>query len=376
MKTSCCSFRLALRAAAALTLLPVRAEEPASPGRPANDPRNPPARCRTPITQVVTPAAFLGDEKKFTGRVRVARLAGDRAGALSLVFDDGSRDHVDLAIPWLNACGLQGTFALNPAKIPPTAAEAPAGNKGGAKPVSWEEWKAAAAAGHEIANHGATHKGGSGWTTPEIAWAEVVQAQRTIEREIGRPCVSFVYAFNSPLKPANPLYEKYIQTHLAWVGPGRLWYGGGKWTLEQANRWADEAAAQGLWSVAMIHGIREGYSPFARPEDFKSHLDYLKSKQETLWVAPLGTVARYLLAAKACDLKVAEESAGRAVFALTSDPDAAPIGQPLTVVVDAPAPPREAKASRGDRPIEARLRGAAIQLDVRPGPEAVTVTWK
>jgi hypothetical protein len=262
---------------------------------------------------------------------------------------------------------------LCPRSIPKTKADAKPDPKSGLAPVSWEEWRQAAQRGHEVANHGWSHLAGKGWTTPETAWNEVVQARRVIETETGRPVVAFVYPFNSALKPDNPLYAAYIKTHLIWSGGGRLWYGGNNWTLASANAKADELIAAKAWAVTMIHGIKAGYSPFKDPEEFHEHLKYLKSKEASLWVAPLGAAARYLMEARACKLE-ARPGPSQATFTLTCPLDPRIYDAPLTVVVDAPSA-TQAAARQGEKALEARVHGGTIRVDVVPGDTPVTVQW-
>ncbi|NQT50540.1 polysaccharide deacetylase family protein, partial [bacterium] len=65
---------------------------------------------------------------------------GQRA-ALSLTFDDARLSQVDRGIPILDSHGAKGTFYVSP----------------GSARQRLEGWRAAVAAGHEIANHSLNH---------------------------------------------------------------------------------------------------------------------------------------------------------------------------------------------------------------------------
>ena len=65
----------------------------------------------------------------------------NKAGAVSLTFDDGTQSQLSLGIPALNARGMKGTFFVITDRV------------GGA----WDPWKNAAMAGHEIGSHTKSH---------------------------------------------------------------------------------------------------------------------------------------------------------------------------------------------------------------------------
>lgn len=82
----------------------------------------------------------------------------NQKAAVSLSYDDALNSHLDNAIPQLNKHQLKGSFYLNL----------------GADPVSLRlaEWRQAAAAGHELANHSLYHNCSASkpwreWVTPE-----------------------------------------------------------------------------------------------------------------------------------------------------------------------------------------------------------------
>src|SRR5258706_2846427 len=64
-------------------------------------------------------------------------------GAVSLSFDDGTQNQLDLAVPALDEFGLKGSFYLNPG-----------GDYWAARLAAWQ---AVAANGHELGNHTLTH---------------------------------------------------------------------------------------------------------------------------------------------------------------------------------------------------------------------------
>ena len=213
-------------------------------------------------------------------------------GAVSFTFDDGDPSHLSVAIPELDKRKLHGTFFLIVKSM------------GGAGP-----WKAAAATGHEIASHSATHSQPAQFK-PDQEEAEVAGAAKSLEQTFGHPMVSFAYPF-SAITPS--LKGKIEKTHLlarGGAGPLILPDAEPDWlnlvsqvTLTETKvdvykGWIDEAVTKGAWSIFMIHGLEGtqwGYSPIKKA-DFAATLDTVKDKD--LWVAPFGEVGAYFRAQK------------------------------------------------------------------------------
>jgi peptidoglycan/xylan/chitin deacetylase (PgdA/CDA1 family) len=213
-------------------------------------------------------------------------------GAVSFTFDDGDPSHQSVAIPELDKRKIHGTFFLIVKSM------------GGVGP-----WKAAAATGHEIASHSATHANPSQFK-PDQEGAEIAGAAKTLETTFGHPMVSFAYPF-SAITPS--LKTKVGQSHLlARGGAGNVilpdpepdWLNlVSQVTLTETKvdvykGWIDEAQAKGAWSIFMIHGLEGtswGYSPIKKA-DFGATLDHVKDKD--LWVATFGEVGAYFRAQK------------------------------------------------------------------------------
>jgi peptidoglycan/xylan/chitin deacetylase (PgdA/CDA1 family) len=213
-------------------------------------------------------------------------------GAVSFTFDDGDPSHLSVAIPELDKRKIHGTFFLIVKSM------------GGVGP-----WKAAAATGHELASHSATHTNPAQFK-PDQEEAEIAGAAKTLEQTYGHPMTSFAYPF-SAITPS--LKAKVEKTHLlARGGAGPLippdpepdWMNlVSQVTLTETKvdvykGWIDEALAKGAWSIFMIHGLEGtswGYSPIKKV-DFAATLDHVKDKD--LWVAPFGEVGAYFRAQK------------------------------------------------------------------------------
>ena len=297
--------------------------------------------------------------------VRIAKWQGDRVGAFALTFDDGQREQVTLAGPMLDALGIKATFVINPGKTPAQTGESWNG--------SWDEWRAMAKNGHEIGNHSMTHTNFA-QVKDEGLEEEIVVAQKRIEQEIGQPCITFCYPFNAET-PASRVVVK--RTHAVATDTRRKAYGGKDFTADKANAWVDEAIAKKDLVVAMIHGIDTGYLPFTGRAVFKDHLDYLKSKEAQVWIAPFGVVDRYRQQREAAKLE-AKPGAHQAIFTLTCPLDPKFYNVSLTVVIACGSTPKTPVAKRdgASEPTPVSIHGDALHCEVVPGPGLVTVSWK
>ncbi|MBI3855869.1 MAG: polysaccharide deacetylase family protein [Planctomycetes bacterium] len=211
-------------------------------------------------------------------------------GAVSFTFDDGDASHLGIVIPELDRRKLRATFFLITSQI---------GN-GGA-------WKKAAAAGHEMASHSATHRNPSGFK-PEEEESEITGAAKNLEQAFGHPVASFAYPFCAVTPGLRAKIEKVhllarggsgnpipLEGEPDWLNlPSQATCTEGK--LETYQGWIDAALQKGAWSIFMIHGVEtSGYSPIKKAA-FGGILDHLKDKD--LWVAPFGEVGAYLKAQK------------------------------------------------------------------------------
>ena len=297
--------------------------------------------------------------------VRIAKWQGDRAGAFALTFDDGQREQVTLAGPMLDALGLKATFVINPGKT-----TAKTGENWFA---SWDEWRAMAKNGHEIGNHSMTHTNFA-QVKDEGLEEEIITAQKRIAQEIGQPCITFCYPFNAETPASRAMVKR---THAVATDTKRKAYGGKDFTAATANAWVDEAIAKQDLVVAMIHGIDTGYLPFTGRAVFKDHLDYLKSKETQVWIAPFGVIDRYRQERETAKLEV-KAGAHQAVVTLTCPLDAKLYAIPLTVIIACGGTAKTpiAKRSGADEAIPVSIHGDAIHCEVVPGPGQVTVSWK
>lgn len=133
-------------------------------------------------------------------RELVRRLeAGEPVGGLlAITFDDGYRDNWTTAAPLLRQHGLPATFFVTTEFIQSDQTpwwDAQEGLR--AEWMTWDEVRALAAAGFEVAPHTRTHAD-LGIVTGDDAADEIVGARDRLRQEIGDVPMTFAYPYGRP----------------------------------------------------------------------------------------------------------------------------------------------------------------------------------
>ncbi|MCZ7648384.1 MAG: polysaccharide deacetylase family protein [Planctomycetota bacterium] len=305
--------------------------------------------------------AAAGEPEPAATQPYIARFAGDKPAAISFTIDDGFKLATDELAKALEPTGFKVTWFINPGHT----TEDMRGFKGRAM---WPQWRALHKAGHEIGNHGLLHRSLTGLDEAE-ARREIDEAHALIEKQLGVAPFSYCFANGQRNEAVDKLVAVKHRAHTR----GRLFYGGDKWTLDKANRWVDGAIANKEWIVPMLHSYSKGYAQFGTPGEFDLHLQYVKDHEAQLWVAPFGTVSKYVQLRDASKLE-SKPLDGGVELRLTAEKDTAVFDQLLTVVVPAPGAAR-VEARRAGQELPARVDAGRVLVELRPGPEPCTVTW-
>jgi peptidoglycan-N-acetylglucosamine deacetylase len=242
-------------------------------------------------------------------------------GAVSMSFDDGSQSQLDIAIPILKEYELLGTFYINP--------------RGDDWKERFQPWREVALAGHEVGNHTIQHicTRNFGWgggksletiTLDELE-ADVVEAERRLNELIPEhPVRTFCYPCYQNYVGEGPARQSYVpiiakhfpaargigeaanhpeltDMHYLSSTPVAGWMSG-----KNLCQMADVASEQSRWVVMTFHGFQleasQGWRPgsyhgSALPADcFRVLCEYLAERRDTLWIAPVVTVAQEIIA--------------------------------------------------------------------------------
>jgi peptidoglycan/xylan/chitin deacetylase (PgdA/CDA1 family) len=228
--------------------------------------------------------------------------------ALSLSFDDARLSNVDLGTRLLDRYGVKATFFVLPSAVKQRL----------------EGWKRAVASGHEIGNHSVKHpcSGNFGWArpnaletyTPDAMRAELLDANRQIEALLGvRPAV-FAYPCGQTFVGRGVNTRSYVPVVAELFVCGRGWLGeapndpgycdlaqvtgmemDGK-DFSQIRALVEKAKASGQWLVLAGHETAESGPQTTRLAMLRRLCAYAKDPANGIWIAPVGTVAKYVQA--------------------------------------------------------------------------------
>lgn len=291
----------------------------------------------------------------------VLPFAHGRKAAFSLEFDDSMDSQVRNALPLLAQYRLPATFYINPGRT-------------NYLPAIWE--KAVLAQGHELADHTMHHGDTVG---AERAAAEIGDAARVIERALGRRSLT-VFGIPGGVRWEIPEadFRKILKENRL-VFPGRMdFYQDGQGDILRFPRLALQ---EGTWRQLGFHGVG-GEWLSTSVASLATLLRHLDAHREEIWVAPTGTVWKYLREREAL-LGLDVAARGEGSFDLVPRFDKARLEPfelydvPLTVRVPIPAAWPEAWVTiDGHRRRLSVVGGKApyAQFEMPPSVASVTVS--
>ena len=236
-----------------------------------------------------------------------------KQAVVSLTYDDGLAVHYDLAAPLLQRHGLRATFyvpILSDLRLHP------------------DRWRELAGAGHELGNHTVFHPCRqtspdpypwlderfdlAGYTLDqfraelEVANLVLYLVDGQTERTFGNTCCDTAVGRGTREAPMAPLLGKMF---LAARGrlTGRVAVPTGDFRLndigcihidglafDDLKGLAESACDCSGWALLMVHGIGPATHELTLDEDVHERFISWLAGQDSIWTAPVRTVARYL----------------------------------------------------------------------------------
>lgn len=231
--------------------------------------------------------------------VNVAAYKDGKECAVSFTFDDGMKEHYTIVAPELEKRGFRGTFWLCCAWIHDDP-------QIDTTHITWDEAREMAKNGHEMSNHSWSHPNLTE-LSDEDALLEMTRNDEAIAGQIGERPVTFCFPYNA-----------YNEERVAMAMEGRIgarlkefWFGGQHSPDEYLHKQIEDALASGSWIAGMTHGINYGYDCYETdPSGFTRFLDYVKEREDRIWVATFRDVAGYTKAAEAVCLNTEKKGKG------------------------------------------------------------------
>lgn len=229
-----------------------------------------------------------------------------KQGAVVLTYDDGLNVHLNHAIPALDSLGLKGTFYI-----------ADFGNLRKQIPG----WRAAAANGHELANHTVYHpclgdKPGRSWIKPEgdmnnytvRRLQDEIKTMNTLlhaidgktERTFAFPCndtrlrdTAYIDGVKNEFIAARAVSSKMLSINNVRIFDIPSYAINGE-TGEQLIELVKKAIADKALLVFLFHGVGGEHNLNVSLDAHSQLLRFIKQHENELWVAPMVEVAAYV----------------------------------------------------------------------------------
>lgn len=230
--------------------------------------------------------------------------------AISLSFDDARASQVDVGTALLDQYGVKATFYVVPSNVK----------------ARMDGWKKAVASGHEIGNHSLHHPctGNFIWSrdkaledyTLQKMQQELLAANDSIQQWLGVKPKSFAYPCGQTFVGRGTGTKSYVPVIAKQFLTGRGWLGEGPndpsfcdfaqltgmemdgKEFDQVLPLIQQAKANGQWLVLAGHEMGDAGAQTTRLTMLQKLIEYAQDPANGIWIAPVATVADYILAQK------------------------------------------------------------------------------
>jgi len=315
------------------------------------------------------------------GPYQVGTWQGFRSAAVSFTFDDNCPNQLGVAVP------MFARFGFNVTLFTVTSPE-------WAWPANWSGLQKAASEGNEIASHTIDHPNFDTLSDSALQ-AELSLSRDTINSHIkGEKCITMAYPYCVPGNEAIDA-EYYIAARgcsgqIVGKTPGDFmnissFVCGDKGlnTVADIEAKADSAAASNGWCVYLIHGINGtepgAYSPISQ-DTIQATLQYLSANPDKFWVAPFGTVVRYIKERNSASITELSNHGDSIEVQLTDNLDSSYYSIPLTLRRQLPAGWDSATVHQNGGTVVSKIVDVGddhdVMFDAVPNAGNVTITRK
>lgn len=220
--------------------------------------------------------------------------SGNKPAAYTVSFDDSRPSHYQLAGPALTERGMKGTFFINTRNI---------GD-------NWSGWIELATQGHELASHTYSH--------PKLTELTEEQQRAELERAIDdirghipglKSVVSFAYPYGLYNDQIRHLVREYHMAARGGWGLNAATLSDEELTLVHGTgvyppydmaviaAAVDKAVREKAWIMVYFHSVSasgDSTNEIIPLPRYLRHLDDVKGRSDSLWIATMGEVAGYM----------------------------------------------------------------------------------
>lgn len=299
--------------------------------------------------------SLLGAAAALAGPVTTVPWNGHK-GAVTFTFDDACASQIANVFPALESRKIHATFFV------------PGGNNFSS---TLESWKMAAKAGHEVANHTASHADLSGLDSTKIE--QEIRGQDSAIKALDPSVESVTLAY--PFCNTSPLVNRIANRHniiartcggsaqFAWTTKPSQWMSMTSFILQDDATAAtalteiDNAAKNGTWFVTLNHGVGGDWL-YISTAQMNSLFD--RAIQAGTWVGTYQEIAAYWRASKTMDTLTAASGATNWNLKWNSPHPKMPRSVPLRVKLDPSVFGAAPIVSQGSRRIAPQSDGSFV----------------
>ncbi|MFL5730865.1 MAG: polysaccharide deacetylase family protein [Cytophagaceae bacterium] len=286
-------------------------------------------------------------------RYRVTPWSDNKKAAITVTLDDNCSGQFTYALPIMNARNIKGTFYVI------------TGDGYGCSALNWNDYKNAAAAGHEVTSHTVTHPDLATLSSSQIRTEMQSSQQAVIANVPGQKSQTFAYPYGSgggggsaEVNVRTIAHDYFIGSRGAGVNPsGFDEYNDYRNTAFQDYYFQVESyevtpsvdiqtfknivnavIVDGGWFIPQYHGIQTpgGYDNITSTV-FTAQMDALAAKSSQVWLATFAQTLKYHREHDSQKLAVVSEDASAWTLNLTDNLPNASYDQPLTIRMKKPS---------------------------------------
>jgi hypothetical protein len=315
--------------------------------------------------------------KQDIGDTTICKWKDNKVAAYSIGGDDSLRSQLYFAIPEMDRRGLHGTWWVNPGRGGSTNFKNQDDSWANCWIACYDDWKAAAARGHDFANHTMHHLGAANYADAE---AEIRQTARVIWNTNPRQRLQLFDRGGGTTWGItdNELAEILAKYDCVW---GR---GGGSedptWEVNPTaailRGYVDTAIREGSWHHVAFHGIGPNCE-WGGPVDgqaFIALLDYVAEKRGQIWCGTHTEAHKYDQERSTATVNVLEGSNSQIRLKLTSPKVPRLYDYPLTLRTLIPAGWSNVIITRKGSVVPSIVSEGVVQYEVAPDEEEVIIT--
>jgi len=301
-----------------------------------------------------TVAKSIKGSNGVTGDSTICQWKDCKAGAYTIVYDDGIYDSVQRFASLHEKYSLVGTLALISGWIKD------AFNDVGASTGTWAQWKQLLDKGYfDVASHTDTHRNMTTLTQAEIK-TEFEKSVTEIAANTGYTPQTLALPYNAYNQEVMDEAAKYFVVarqggNNAGNSPDTSRYYSlsstmveSSTTVKQLNDWLDFGIAKANWLILTGHGNEgEGWSspPISL---YDGHYGYVHGRENALWNGTLAQVGKYLRERQDASIETIQANERMIELKLTGTLDSVIYNEPLTLRTKVPATWTKATVSQGN----------------------------